>query len=163
LHPRARSIFVLGSGGAARAVVFGLAKEGADQVYLYDLIQSKAEALARDMKKIFPRCQVISCKKKDISRYIKRSDLLVNCTPLGMKKTDPLPVDARLLHKGLKIYDIVYNPLQTRLLKLAKQKGIKAAGGLGMLLYQGVSAFELWTGKRAPVALMRKELIDNLI
>ena len=80
-----------------------------------------------------------------------------------MNKKDSLPIDAKLLHKGLKLYDVVYNPLKTALVIAAFKKGIKASNGLGMLLYQGALAFELWTGKKAPINLMKKELISNLI
>ena len=99
----------------------------------------------------------------DIKDIIKSIDLIVNCTPLGMNKKDPLPIDAKLLHKGLKLYDVVYNPLKTVFVIAACKKGIKASNGLGMLLYQGALAFELWTGQKAPISLMKKELISNLI
>lgn len=161
-NPKGRNIFISGAGGAAKAVAFGLAREGAFSIYLYDIIQSKAKRLARNIRKNFSNCKAISCLREEIPGYVKRCRLLVNCTPLGMNRSDPLPIDARLLHKGLKVYDIVYTPLKTKLVKVAEGKGIKAVGGAGMLLYQGALAFQLWTEKKPPLSLMRKELLDNL-
>jgi len=160
--PRGKDVYIAGSGGAARAVAFGLASEGAKRLFIYDILEPKVRLLARNIKRHFPNLQVTNTAKGDIARSIKSSSLFVNCTPLGMNKSDPLPVDIRLLHKGLKVYDIVYTPLETRLLKHARGQGIRTAGGLGMLLYQGAIAFEIWTQKKAPVALMRKELLRNL-
>lgn len=161
-NPKEKSIFILGAGGVSKAVAFGLAREGSREIYIYDIVQSKAKLLAQNIRRYFSNCKVVSCTKKEVPKHIKDCQLLVNCTPLGMSKNDPLPIDARLLHKRLKVYDIVYVPLKTSLINVARQKGIKAVGGLGMLLYQGTCAFQLWTKKRAPISLMRKELLDNL-
>ena len=79
-----------------------------------------------------------------------------------MKKEDPMPIDIKLLHKGLKVYDIIYTPLETALIKAARKRSLKSTGGIGMLLYQGVLAFELWTNRKAPVSLMKKELLKSL-
>ncbi|NQT95530.1 MAG: shikimate dehydrogenase [Candidatus Omnitrophica bacterium] len=160
--PKGKTIFIVGAGGAARAACFGLAKEGAKKIYAYDIIKPKAKELVKGAKRVFRNCDIDVCSKKDVKDAICDSDLLVNCTPLGMGKSDPLPIDIKFLHKGIKVYDVVYTPLETKLIKLSKQKGIKACGGAGMLLYQGVVAFELWTKKKAPVTLMRKALLDNL-
>ena len=161
--PRKKKILILGAGGAARAICFGLCKEAAKSIYVYDIIDKKAKQLVSSAKKSFEDIEIVACQKKDIKDIIKSIDLIVNCTPLGMNKKDLLPIDAKLLHKGLKLYDVVYNPLKTALVIAACKKGIKASNGLGMLLYQGALAFELWTGKKAPINLMKKELISNLI
>ena len=161
--PRKKRALILGAGGAARAICFGLCKESVRSVYIYDIVDKKAEQLALSAKESFEDIEIVSCQKKDIKDIIKGVDLVVNCTPLGMNKKDSLPIDKKLLHRKLKLYDIVYNPLETALVKAAKSKGIKAVGGLNMLLYQGALAFELWTGKKAPINLMRKELLGNLI
>lgn len=160
--PKGKSILILGSGGAARAVCFGLAKEGALRIYIYDIIPKKARSLSSNIKRFFPKCDAVSCTKKEIASYIKDCRLLVNCTPSGMRRTDPLPVSIGVLHKGLKVYDIVYTPLKTRLVEVCRKKGIKAAGGIGMLLHQGAIAFALWTKKKPPLALMKKALLDNI-
>ncbi|MFH1868781.1 MAG: shikimate dehydrogenase [Candidatus Omnitrophota bacterium] len=160
--PKGRSVLVLGSGGAARAVSFGLAREGAGRIYLYDIVEKKARSLSLNIKRFFPKCSVMFCAKKDLNASMGSCQLLVNCTPLGMRRTDPMPINIRLMYDRLKIYDIIYTPLRTKLLKSAKEKGIKAVGGVGMLLYQGAIAFKLWTKKEPPIALMKKTLLDNL-
>jgi len=160
--PRNKEILILGAGGAARAVAFGLANKGAKKIHIYDIIPGRASSLARNIKSCFRGCEASFCKAKDMPKVIKDCRLLVNCTPLGMKKKDKLPIDVKLLHNGLKVYDIVYTPLETRLIKAAKKKGITACGGVGMLLYQGAIAFEMWTRKKAPVSLMKRTLLDNI-
>ena len=159
---KGKDIFILGAGGAAKAVSFGLAQEGCSNIYIYDILQAKATQTAKTIRRFFPKCKAAACAKEDIKKYIGTCKLLINCTPLGMEKRDKLPVDTKLLHKGLKIYDIVYTPLRTKLIEQAKKKHIKATGGIGMLLYQGVAAFEIWTKKKAPVSLMKKELLKAL-
>ena len=160
--PKGRDIFLLGAGGAARAVAFGLAKSNVKTIIIYDIMPLKVKSLITDVKKSFPSINIISSSIKDMSRLIQNCRLLVNCTPLGMRPQDPLPLNTKLLHRGLKVYDIVYTPLKTRFIKAARLRSIKAVNGINMLLYQGVLAFELWTGRKAPVCLMRKELLNNL-
>ncbi len=160
--PKNKNVFVLGAGGAARAVAFALASSGCARLSIYDLISSRARDLKSAVRKNFPQIEIGACDLKDIPYLIKDCQLLINCTPLGMRKQDPLPIDIRLLHKGLKVYDIIYTPSKTALVKAAKKRSIMATGGIGMLLYQGVLAFELWTKRKAPVSLMRKELLKSL-
>jgi shikimate dehydrogenase len=159
---KGKAIFLLGAGGAARAIAFGLAKNKAKSIAVYDIMSSKTRFLISDVKGSFPAVDIIVSTAKDIRNIIQGCHLLVNCTPIGMQPKDPLPVQAGLLHKGLKVYDIVYTPLKTMLVKTARRKSIKAANGINMLLYQGVLAFELWTGKRAPVLLMRRQLTGHI-
>ncbi|MFH1645886.1 MAG: shikimate dehydrogenase [Candidatus Omnitrophota bacterium] len=159
---RNKRIMLLGAGGAARAVGFGCAKTGVSELLIYDIASARSKKLAHSIDYCFPAVKAKAVSKASLSECIKDVDLLVNCTPLGMKNQDPLPIESRVLHKGLKIYDIVYTPLKTKLVETATHKGIKAVGGLGMLLYQGTAAFELWTKKKAPVSLMRKVLLEQL-
>ncbi|MCM8760910.1 MAG: shikimate dehydrogenase, partial [Candidatus Omnitrophica bacterium] len=93
---------------------------------------------------------------------IEKSDLLINATPIGMKENDPSPVSKELFHDGLRVYDLVYNRPVTRLVRDANSSKLRAVTGIGMLLYQGAIAFEIWTGKKAPVAVMRKALKEAL-
>ncbi len=160
--PKNKNIFVLGAGGAARAVAFALASSGCARLFIHDLISTRANDLKIALRKNFPQIETEACALKDMPYLIKDCQLLINCTPLGMRKKDPLPIDIRLLHKGFKVYDIIYTPSETVLVKAAKKRSIKASGGIGMLLYQGVLAFELWTKRKAPVSLMRKELLKSL-
>jgi len=94
---------------------------------------------------------------------IEHKDLLVNATPIGLKGTDPSLVKEEWLHKNLFVYDLVYNPAQTKLLALAKKSGAKTKNGLGMLLYQGALSFEYFTGKKAPLEVMRGALAKGVI
>jgi len=160
--PKDKNIFVLGAGGAARAVAFALASSGCGRISIYDLIGSRADDLAIAIRKNFSKLKTDASTLKEMPDFVKDCQLLVNCTPLGMKREDPLPIDVKILHKGLKVYDIIYTPLKTELIRAAKKRSIKATGGIGMLLYQGVLAFELWTKRRAPISLMKKELLGSL-
>jgi len=161
-NPKGKSVFILGAGGAAKAVAFGLASEGAASIYVYDIVSSKSRELARALRRSAGDCRIKSCAKRDIGTSIKDCGLLVNCTPLGMRKKDPLPIDPKLIHSGLCLYDLIYTPLETRLVKIAKKKRIRSVNGLGMLLYQGAAAFKLWMRKSPPVSLMHKALIERL-
>ncbi len=144
-----KNILLFGCGGAGRAVIAGLShgNKTCKKIYAYD----ESEARAKDCVK-FERLQLIS--KEEIVQTVKKCQLLVNATPIGMKEGDPSPIDKGLLHRDLFVYDVVYNR-ETELVKAANQH---AVGGLGMLLYQGAHAFEFWTGKKAPVDVMRGAL-----
>jgi len=156
--PRGKNIFILGAGGAAKAVAFGLAQKGAKRIVLTDVADEKALELACDVElKTNCACLALPCGSPGIKEMILNSQLLVNATPCGMKDADPAAIDPKLLHKGLAVFDLVYNK-NTKLIKAAKRMGLRASGGLDMLLYQGARAFELWTGKKAPVEVMRKAL-----
>ncbi len=162
LSPKNKSALLIGAGGAAMAVAFSLAKEGAKEIFITDIVKTKAVSLAKNIRKYFPKCKIKSTTNYELRTTNYDIDLLVNATPLGMKKSDPLPVNPKLLHNRLSIYDVVYNPSPTKLVETAKKRKIKAVNGLGMLLYQGAEAFQLWTGRRAPIAVMRKTLLEHI-
>ncbi len=159
-----KKIVILGCGGAARAVLGALVWEERDiaGISMYDINDDTAAAL-KQYYSVFPgvRSRLEIVTKEDIPRCIAECDLLVNTTPLGMKDSDPCVIDPGWLHKNLYVYDVVYNR-QTELLKESLKIGIPAAGGMGMLLYQGARAFELWTQREAPVKMMR-EVLQNAI
>lgn len=153
--PVNKDIFIIGAGGAARAIGFALAKGKARSITFYDTVSSRAEKLANDIGKIFKACRVTTIPAgKSAAEMLKESSLLVNASTCGMKTGDPMPVDIKLLPKGIAVYDIIYNPAPTRLVRAAKARGLKAANGLGMLLYQGALAFKIWTGRNAPIEVM---------
>lgn len=151
--PQGKNIFIIGAGGAARAIGFALAKEKAKSIVFRDILLEKAQGLAKDIKGIFPDCLV-----SGQASSAPTIDLLVNASNCGMKPSDPLPIDPKILPAGIKVYDIIYNPSPTKLVKEAARRGIKAVNGLGMLLGQGTAAFEIWTKQKAPVATMRGAL-----
>ncbi len=158
--PKGKAVFLYGCGGGAQAIAFMLAKEGARSIAFTDLDERRAEALSSKIEKDFRKCAVkhVPFSAALIEREVLGSDLLVNASPVGMHKGDPCIVNPKALHAKLAVYDIVYNPPVTPLIGEAKKRGLKAANGLGMLLYQGVLSFELFTGKKAPVAVMRGAL-----
>ena len=137
-------IAVLGAGGAARAAVFGLVEQGAE-VFVVNRTHDKAVALAR------------SAKAKSLKHELfakSRFDVLINTTPCGMAgNKDALPIEENELNAG-QVFDMVYNPLETPLIKLAKARGIPVVSGLEMFVQQGARQFEIWTGKPAPEAEM---------
>lgn len=149
-----KNILVIGAGGASRAISYYLS-EKASRLFLYDIDKKKAGRLIRDLKRI--RGNVFFIKDKD---KLDEMNIIINATPLGLKKDDPLPFNVNLLRSTHVVCDLIYK--KTSLLDEASQKGCKTINGLGMLLWQGVFAFGLWTGKKPPADVMRKALIQNL-
>jgi len=145
---------LLGTGGAGQVAALRLASEGAAEVFLFDFAQAKAEAVAKEIRQRHPQVKVTPGFAKG------PVDLLLNATPLGLKPGDASPVAGTpfSLSQAGAVYDMVYNPAETALLKAAKAAGCKAANGLGMLLHQGAKALEIWTGQPAPLDVMRKAL-----
>lgn len=149
-----KKVIILGAGGASRAIVFGLKKEDAKILILSRNITS-AEKLATEAG--------VNFGDLDSLTKIKNSDILINATPVGMHpNTDNSLVPKEYLHKNLVVFDVVYNPKETKLIKDAKKKQCKIAYGYKMLLYQAVTQFELFTKTPAPVKIMEKELLDSL-
>lgn len=145
---------VLGAGGVGRAMAFGLAQRGAE-VMLSDVDTERAEALASETGAVVLPSKIENCRV--------RIDLLLNCTPVGMHpETDASPVPASMLTEDLVVYDAVYNPAETRLLREARAAGGRTVRGLDHFLRQAVEQFELWTGRAAPADLMRETVVDAL-
>jgi shikimate dehydrogenase len=151
-----KNVLMLGSGGAGRAVMAGLNQEPRiKKLYIYDPNSQAAKSVSG----LEYECNFIS--KQDIGKVISDCQLLVNASPVGMKQGDPLVIDKNLLHKGLFVYDVVYNR-ETELIKEASARCQAASGGLGMLLYQGVIAWQFWMRQKAPVKVMRQALEEEL-
>jgi shikimate dehydrogenase len=161
LDPKGKKFLFIGSGGAARAVSFSLALAGAAEIIFRDLDDRKATLLANDIREK-TGVPAITIGQEALPGYAADADCLINASPLGLKRTDPLPIPAELVERKHLVCDLVYNPPETALLKLAKKRGAKRLSGLGMLLYQGVIAFEIWTGKKAPVLLMKNALTRQI-
>ena len=154
-----KNILVIGAGGASRAIGYYLC-QSAGKLFLYDIDRKKAGKLMRDLNKIRGNVSLFSYKQSAISNQLNDIDIIINATPLGLKKDDPLPVDIKAIKPKHIVCDLIYK--NTPLLQKASRKGCKTLNGLGMLLWQGVFAFELWTGKKAPVEVMREALLKNL-
>ena len=149
---------VLGAGGSARAIVYGLAEAGCQSIAIFNRTAEKAHDLAMDIRTVFPFCRFSGHSGfDDLAVMASEADLVVNCTSLGMTpNVEGLPwLEAVAFRQGQTVYDLVYNPLQTRLLQKATADGAQAINGLGMLIWQGALAFERWTGQLPPVDVMR--------
>ena len=155
-EPRGKRVVVVGTGGAGRAVVFGLAGEGVASMMLVNRTLSRAERLGREVSQAFPALRLsVEGEIPEGAEY----DLLVNGTSVGMRHTgveDASPVLRDRIVQGSLVYDLIYNPEETVLLKLAREVGARTLGGLPMLVFQGAEAFELWFERRAPVEAMFK-------
>jgi shikimate dehydrogenase len=152
-------VVLLGAGGGARAVATALANKGISALGIYDMDMIKAKVLESIIKESFPQIDV-NCAETASRLNVRAADILINATPVGMKPEDPLIVNKEEMHPKLFVYDLIYNPSATLLLKTAEAAGCKTANGLGMLLHQGCLAFEYWTGKPAPVDVMREALMQ---
>ncbi len=160
-RPEGKCACVIGAGGAARAVCFALANAKIKELRITDIIFRRAKAVSEAVEKNFPKCYIKPFRLNRIKKFMEGIDLLVNATPVGMKKNDPPIIGPEFLNKGTSVYDLVYNT-ETRLVRIAKARGLKAENGLGMLLYQGAMSFEMWTGRKAPIEVMRKALLEKL-
>ena len=146
---------VLGAGGGARAVVFGLLERGIAQVHVVNRTRERAQALASQFgDKVRP------AGWEAITDLMPRAGLLVNTTSLGMRGQGALDLDLSGLPNEAVVADLVYVPLTTPLLAAAKARGLKTADGLGMLLHQGVRGFELWFGRRPQVTSELRALVE---
>ncbi|WP_135825513.1 shikimate dehydrogenase [Halorussus ruber] len=145
---------VVGAGGAARAAAFALADAGA-AVHIANRTVERAERLADDLK------GSTAGGLASLESHVSDAEVLVNATSVGMEE-DVSPVPAEALHADLAVLDAVYRPLDTRLLREARERGATTIDGAWMLLYQGVEAFERWTGRDAPVSAMNEALRARL-
>ena len=162
-----KKVVVLGAGGAARAVGVVLAEGEAAEVVFANRTPDRAQALVRALRRwrSATRFTAAPWEPEALLPRLRACDLLVNTTSVGMKHTptegiSPLP--AELVPVQALVFDLVYNPAETELLRLARQAGARTLEGMSMLLYQGVAAFEIWTQKEAPLGLMRERLREAL-
>jgi shikimate dehydrogenase len=146
---------VLGAGGAARAVVFGLVERGIKRVHLANRTIERARTLADQFG-----ASVLPVAWDAVGGLLPSAGLLVNTTSLGMHGQPALELDVSLLPPDAAVADLVYVPLETQLLAAARARGLKTADGLGMLLHQAVRGFELWFGQRPDVTLELRALIE---
>ena len=159
ISPKGKKFFIMGAGGASQAISFSLAVNGASRIVLVDDLEDKAMKLSTLLERS-TSCEAIALKKDKnaMKEMIRNSDVFINATSCGMKTTDPKLIDPEFLHKGLFVYDIIYNPCVTKLLRDAQNRGARISNGIGMLLNQGAISFELWTARKAPVSVMKKAL-----
>lgn len=149
---------VLGAGGAARAIVYGLKSRGVERITVVNRSRDRAEALLRDL-----RLEAAIADYAELPALLPSADLLVNTTSLGMKGQPPLQIDLSGMKQTAAVSDIVYAPLETDLLRQARARGLRVADGLGMLLHQAVPGFERWFGVRPQVTpQLRDHIVTDL-
>jgi len=158
LELRGAKVLLLGAGGAGRTAALKLASESVAELFLVNRTETKVEAVAGEIIEHFPLTKVaVGFPKSAV-------DLVINATSLGLKPDDASPLDEKRfsLKQARAVYDMIYRPAETKLIASAKAAGCKTANGLGMLLHQGAKAFEIWTGKTAPLDVMRRALEINI-
>ncbi len=160
-EPRGCTAAIAGAGGAARAVVVALAEAGAARIIIVNRTLERAERLVSDLGATATPAQLVAApdSRESWEMTAGEAGLLVNCTSLGSAGTpeeDRSPMPSDLIRSQTLVYDLVYQPAETRLIRDAREAGARACGGLPMLIYQGAASFKLWTGKEAPVDIMFK-------
>lgn len=153
------SVFILGCGGAGRAVALMVALNGAKSITLADIDAGRISSLAAEISEKAPAVEIFQCLEK--SGQIQKcsaSDLMIQASPVGMKKDDPSLMPPEAFRAGQRVFDIIYMYPETALLTVAREQGAQVANGLGMLLHQGAKAFEIWTGIRPDTDAMRSAL-----
>jgi shikimate dehydrogenase len=156
-----RNVLIIGAGGAARAVSYSLANI-VNKITILNRTEKRAEKLTRELKQNFG---VKTVSKEILLNNLKeeteKADILINTTPIGMYPyVNQSLIPKEFLHEDLFVFDVVYNPLETKLIKDAIECGCKTLGGLDMLIYQGASAFEWWTNKKPNINIMKKKLVE---
>ena len=150
-----RKVIILGSGGAARAISFILEREKTDVVII-----------SRNIKKAKEIGKALKYNNKNIKEQLQEADILINCTPIGMNSNET-PVPKESLNKNLVVFDIVYTPIKTKLIRDAEEKGCETILGYKMLAFQGAQSFQIWTGKKPNVSIMldavKKQLLPSIV
>jgi len=147
-----KRVALLGAGGAARAIGFGLKERGC-QIIIFNRSQDRAEVLAKEL----------GCPFRPLSSAEElEGDVIINATSVGMFPHDGSPLPKEVLKKGMTVMDIVYRPLQTKLLRDAGERGCSTIDGLGMLAYQGAAQLEIWTGKTVEIEAIKRDLRQAL-
>jgi shikimate dehydrogenase len=162
-EPENKRAVVLGAGGAARAVCFALLLEKVSSLTIANRALDRAENLGGFLAKhassnnISTDITALPWQSPKLTDAIKHCQLIVNCTNLGTKcspEEGQSPLTSGLIPKDALVYDLVYNPSETPLMRMAKEAGAKAIGGLPMLIYQGAASFKIWTDREAPLDIM---------
>ncbi|MDR2700289.1 MAG: shikimate dehydrogenase [Nitrososphaerota archaeon] len=162
--PQGKRVLIFGAGGAARSIAHALIQE-ADELVILNRTVSEAEKLSELLKRKFgKKISVGSLSSEVVKEKISDSDILLNTTSAGMNPNiNQSLVMSDILKSDLTVMDIVYNPYKTQLAKDAQAAGIKVISGVEMLIYQGAAAFEIWTGQQAPVQVMRKAALEQMV
>lgn len=157
-----KSAFIIGSGGAARAIVYGLIKNGVKNIVINNRNEDRVKKLISDFSDFLQKenVKIEYMNKNNFEKNLNNCDILINSTSLGMKNQDELQINLEQINGQAIIYDIVYNPLYTKLLDEAKKRNLKIITGIGMLVEQALIGFEAWYGKKVE---NEKDLTDLLL
>ncbi|MEC0127880.1 shikimate dehydrogenase [Paenibacillus pabuli] len=156
-----KRIAVLGAGGAARGVIYALALEKPERISILNRTADRAVALASDLR-AHGLGDITGSGMAEAAVILAAADIVINTTAAGMHPhVDDVLVDPALIRAGAAVSDLIYNPLETRLLRESRERGCTVHGGLGMFIYQGAVAFEHWLGIPAPVETMRRAVLDS--
>jgi shikimate dehydrogenase len=156
---KGKRILLLGAGGAARAVAFALARDGAN-ISIANRTYDRAELLAREVGNVGKASAV---GLDDLKTMINHCEILINSTAVGMfPKISETMVTSDMMHSNLVVFDIVYNPVNTLLLEEARKAGAKTIDGVMMLVHQGAEAFKIWTGETPPIDVMERAVRAKL-
>ncbi len=161
---KGNSFLFVGTGGTVKAVSFHFAARGANTLFFANRTVSKSENLANELRDNRPGTKYLSCPlddEKKLEEFISKASIIIQCTSLGLKEDDPSPLAEEFFKPGKCYYDTIYR--ETAFIQAAKKRGGRSAGGLSMLLHQGAKSFSIWTGKDAPVEVMRKSLYGEFM
>ena len=156
-NPKGKNVLVLGAGGAARGVILALIRDGVGPLTIANRTLDRARQLSRMARDNGLDAQSISLTEDGLATAAAAANLIVNCTTVGMShgpNETGTPLPSELIPATALVYDLVYNPLETPLLRDAARAGAGTLGGIYMLVYQGAGSFKMWTGQEAPVAVM---------
>ncbi len=160
IEPEGMEVLIFGAGGAARAIAGALALNGVKAIHIVNRTEEKGAFLARYFSQHFPekRFYYHPFRLQEIREILPDMHMLVNATSIGLKEEDHIPLSFERIKKDAIIADIVYKPSGTDLLSEARKHGFKTLSGEGMLLYQGALSFEIWTGRKAPISVMKEAI-----
>lgn len=162
IDPKDMSALILGAGGAARAVAIALARSGAREIIIANRTRKNSEKLKYMINENFRNIGVTAANDyKDYYKYSEKADIIINCTSIGMNSSD-IPIDSEVIESSHIVFDLVYYPLETSLLRAARMKGARAISGIEMLVFQGAESFRIWTGIEPPYEKMLEAANRNI-
>lgn len=162
VDPADKKIVMIGAGGASRSIAYTLAPRARMMVIL-NRTAARASRLAKEISARSKSVRGLTLDSLASKASLEEADLVINATSVGMRPAiDETPVDASLINPDATVFDIVYNPVETKFLREARSKGARTIDGVGMLVHQGAEAFRMWTGREPPLATMRKAVLSRL-
>jgi shikimate dehydrogenase len=162
VSPDGKSVLIFGAGGASRAIAYTLAHRASSIRVVNRTVAKSKQLVLRIRRKLHVNVEYASISDKMLKDFVEQSNIMINASSMGMEGVSIPPVAVEWLRHDQCVFDIVYKPHHTRLLELAGLAGAKSVNGLDMLINQGACAFELWTGRRAPIIEMRRAMSQNM-